>query len=128
MNQGYIVDTHVMLWILENRKVPEHIIKAVVDKDNQCYYSLVSVWEIAIKYALEKINISPEQFVGYMEAYEVFSLDIKKSHIYQVATLPHIHKDPFDRLMIAQAMVEGLTLVTADERIVQYRGVNILKF
>lgn len=89
MNQGYIVDTHVMLWILENRKVPEHIIKAVIDKDNQCYYSLVSVWEIAIKYALEKINISPEQFVGYMEAYEVFHW------ISKVAYIPGCHTPPY---------------------------------
>ena len=94
------------------------------DSANQLWFSAVSIWEIAIKQALGRSNFYLDARVlrsrlmgaGYSE------LSLTSEHGLSVATLPLIHHDPFDRILIAQAISEGMTLLTADTRIAQYSG------
>lgn len=93
------------------------------DLDNERLVSTVCAWEIAIKYAREQLPLPqhPKVYVpDSIRAIGGTSLAIEQRHALEVADLPHIHRDPFDRLLVAQARIEGLTIVTADTQIQQY--------
>lgn len=95
----------------------------VESRDNELYLSAASAWEIGIKYALRKLRL-PEPPVPYvphrMRTLHVLPLPVEHAHALQVSTLPPLHRDPFDRLLIAQAQVEDLPLVTADRVFERY--------
>lgn len=115
-----LLDTHVVLWVVSNpERLGDRARHRIEDPRNQVYVSVASVWEIAIKSAIGKIEAPPHfidrlRFEGYRE------LRITFAHAEQAARLPPIHRDPFDRMLVAQSLVEDLTLVTADARIRQY--------
>lgn len=121
-----LLDTHVLLWVLTNDpKLSERVRKALTDSQSVVYVSAVTAWEIAIKRGLGKLK-APD---GYMEALarnRFTPLNVTSEHALTVEHLPQHHNDPFDRLLIAQARVEALTLVTHDERIYAYE-VKVLK-
>lgn len=114
----YLLDTQVWLWTLvaRERLRPETI--ALLERESAILYlSVASVWEIAIKYHLGKLPLPehPRAFIEPRLARDrITSLPVLNRHAVQVAGLPDHHADPFDRLLIAQAQVEGLTLVSAD--------------
>ena len=119
-----LIDTHVFLWL---ETEPERVAKAtrtiLENTDNALYLSVVSGWEIAIKHAIGKLALptDPPTYVPARVARDGFrQLDVTMAHALAVWSLPAHHDDPFDRLLVAQAQVEGLTLVTSDERIMQY--------
>lgn len=119
-----LLDTHVFLWLEsepERINVPTRAI--VEDADNELYLSAVSAWEIVIKHALGKLHL-PSDPVIYVPSRVARSglgqLDVSTEHALAVGALPSHHDDPFDRLLIAQAEIEGMTLVTADERMLRY--------
>ncbi len=120
---GYILDTNALIFYLYN---PERLSKAAVDivhnEDNQIYVSIVSLWEIAIKSSIGKLEIknSMEEIAGICLKYKIELLDINPQHLDQIANLPQIHGDPFDRLIISQAITENLTIVTSDSIIPKY--------
>jgi PIN domain nuclease of toxin-antitoxin system len=90
---------------------------------NRRYLSIVSVWELQIKVSSGKLTLptSVQHFVAtYRSANSIYPLSISESHIWALATLPFHHRDPFDRILIAQAITEGWTLVTADALFVDY--------
>jgi PIN domain nuclease of toxin-antitoxin system len=122
-----LLDTHVLLWtIFEPKKLSDTMRTEIVDTHNVVYISMVSLWEIAIKQSIGRLSI-PDVFfdaVYKKSGFEVISLGPK--HVEQYRTLPLYHRDPFDRMLIAQAHTEKLTLVTSDEKILQY-DVSILK-
>jgi PIN domain nuclease of toxin-antitoxin system len=120
-----LVDTQLLLWTFFNQKrLSEQARTALEDSKNKLAFSTASLWEIAIKRGLGKKGFQFDPRVlrramlddGYAE------LPVLGQHAVEVDTLPPIHKDPFDRILIAQAMVEGITLLTADPVIAQYPG------
>ena len=113
-----LVDTHVFLWWVEgDRALPAKARAALSDQDNECLLSLVSVWELAIKAGLGKLKLAlPVQryVVEHVAANGFRILDTRMAHVGRVESLDPHHGDPFDRLLIAQALEEKLPVVTAD--------------
>lgn len=120
-----LLDTHVLLWAAGT---PEHLPEAAIEllnaPDNMLFFSAASLWEIAIKHGLGRTDFQVNARVlrrglldnGYSE------LPIDSEHAVAIDALPPIHKDPFDRILMAQASVEGITLLTADALLAQYPG------
>ncbi|MEJ3659031.1 type II toxin-antitoxin system VapC family toxin [Actinomycetes bacterium KLBMP 9759] len=120
----FLLDTQIWLWLQSTpARVPARIRTQLSDEHNTLFLSSASAWEIAIKHALGKLPLPepPHEYVtSRMRRDFVDGLPITHAHALQVATLPHLHEDPFDRLLIAQAQLEKLVLVTADSKIVRY--------
>jgi len=114
------VDSHVLLWALESESnLSDDVRQALVDPRNDVFVSAVCIWEIAIKRALGKLR-APDHLAGSVEAAGFTELPVTFVHAEQAGSLPKLHGDPFDRMLVAQAQVEGLTLVTADANILRY--------
>ena len=124
-----LLDTCTFLWLYtDNDKVSKAAAAAFLHPENERFLSAVSAWEIATKYSLGKLPLprTPEYYIA--EAREksgVPSLPHDEESAFQSARLPRIHRDPFDRMLVAQAMVHGLVIVTSDESIARY-GVRVL--
>jgi len=114
----------VFLWLESDpEKIAAPARAALADTDNELYVSSASGWEIAIKYAIGKLMLPSKPLVyvpSRISRGGFGQLDISMEHVLATGALPPLHDDPFDRLLIAQAQVEGLTLVTADARIRSY--------
>lgn len=120
-----LLDTHLLLWTSHDRpRLPSTARMLIEDQDNLLFFSVASLWEIAIKTGRGQpdFRIDPRRLRrelldnGYQE------LPIASDHAVAVDTLPPIHRDPFDRLLVVQAQVEGITLLTADPLIARYPG------
>ena len=113
-----LLDTHVFLWWVEgDRALPAKARAVLADKENECLISLVSAWELAIKAGLGKLRLTlpvKRYVVENVAANGFRMLDIQMAHVGRVETLDSHHRDPFDRLLIAQALEEKLPVVTAD--------------
>jgi PIN domain nuclease of toxin-antitoxin system len=124
----YLLDTHIFLWwIGDQPKLSEAIKRAIAAPENEIYVSAASAWEMIIKSAIGKLSLppSPEEFIrNQLRLNRMFPLPISIEHALTIATLPMIHKDPFDRMLIAQAISEGLVLITDDPVIKNYQ-VNV---
>ena len=120
-----LLDTQALVWALGNHpRLGPAARDAITDPDNDAYVSAASVWEIAIKQALGKLR-APQNLSGRVEQDGFKGLPITLFHAEQAGALTPIHRDPFDRLLVAQAQVEGLTIVTSDSVIPRY-GVQTL--
>ncbi len=116
-----LLDTHVLLWWLDNHPTLSKKAKAAIaDGKNLVFISAVIIWEIRIKQELGKLEI-PRNFRRVLEDQPFEILDITVEHAYAVGDLPAHHRDPFDRMLVAQAKVEGLTLVTRDIHLKKYK-------
>jgi len=123
-----LLDTHIALWaITDNPKLSTRARKLVLAPENEIYVSAASVWEIAIKHALGRhtIPISGEEARCYFAEAGYISLPITDQHAAATVTLPPLHADPFDRLLVAQALTEPLILLTHDATVAGYSD-NIL--
>jgi PIN domain nuclease of toxin-antitoxin system len=124
-----LLDTHVFLWWTDsNPALSGPAQQAIGDEANDCFLSIVSCWEMAIKASLGKLRLSQsvEKFVAEQLAANGFQLlPVDFRHVAAVETLPFHHRDPFDRLLVTQAFAEDLVLVTADSMMVKY-GVSVL--
>ena len=115
-----LLDTHVVLWWLDDAlTLSSRARAAITAAENLVFVSAASVWEIRIKHALGKLVI-PANFKDVLAAQPFFFLDITPEHAHAVSDLPPVHRDPFDRMLIAQARTQGLTLVTRDARFKDY--------
>jgi PIN domain nuclease of toxin-antitoxin system len=118
-----LLDTHILLWLhTEPERVGKHL-AAVEDPRNDLLLSAVCSWEIAIKYALGRMPLPepPQRYVpSLMRTIGAVALPIEHRHALAVATLPPLHGDPFDRLLIAQGQLLDVPIVTADTMIAQY--------
>ena len=114
-----LLDTHVLLWLLagEKRRFGPGTLEALGDR--AAVVSAATVWEIAIKRRLGKLR-APSNLVETVAAARLQLLSITPAHAEHVAELPDLHNDPFDRILVAQAKVEGLTIVTADASVRRY--------
>ncbi|MEH2043489.1 type II toxin-antitoxin system VapC family toxin [Nostoc sp.] len=119
-----LLDTHAFIWWVTNDpQLSANARNVIADSDNILFLSVVSAWEIVIKNKLGKLNLPEpvEEYIPSRLAINRFeSLPIQMSHVLQVASLPSIHRDPFDRILIAQSQVENLPIVTIDQKITQY--------
>jgi PIN domain nuclease of toxin-antitoxin system len=116
-----LLDTHVLLWWLnDDPTLSEKSRTAIADGKNLVFISAVSVWEIRIKEALNKLKI-PANFKSILADQPFSLLDITHEHAHAIIDLPACHTDPFDRMLVAQAKVEGLTLATRDVHLKKYR-------
>ena len=116
-----LLDTHTLIWALEdNPSLSELARVAIVDGENMVFVSAVSVWEISIKKALGKLE-APDTLLDEIERIRFTPLDITLEHADRAGKLPAIHMDPFDRMLIAQAQSEQLTLITRDAEIQKYQ-------
>jgi PIN domain nuclease of toxin-antitoxin system len=112
----FLLDTHILLWFLENDpKLPPQIREVINNPENLVFVSVISAWEISIKQSLGKL-IAPSNLEEALRFSDFEVLSITLAHAIRVADLPMHHKDPFDRMLISQALVEDLTIVTVDEK------------
>ncbi len=118
-----LLDTHVALWaITESPRLPESIKVLIESQKTTVWISAASIWEIAIKHALGRgdMPVSSQDAAGYFEESGYRVLDITSEHAIAVESLPNHHSDPFDRMIVAQALVEPLRLVTHDQMVAKY--------
>jgi len=122
-----LLDTHIIIWaMLNDSRLNDKMLKVILNPENRIYYSIASMWEVQIKYALKKMPISGIEFMHYCEQSGYHKLPIDDSHICELAGLVRDeaappHNDPFDRIMLSQAKAEGFTFLTHDPF---FRGYN----
>lgn len=118
-----LLDTHVLLWaLIEPTRLSKATQAVLEDSENEVLFSAASIWEIAIKSALGRADFQVAS-VEILEAAQTSGfaeLPVRSAAALRVATLPHLHRDPFDRLLIAQAMTEPAVFYTADEQLERY--------
>lgn len=119
-----LLDTHIFLWYISaDTNLPFAYQDLIRDPANNVFLSVVSVWESIIKYDLGKLPLpsAPADYLTQQrESHQIQSLPVTEEVLFHFAKLPLLHRDPFDRMMIAQAMHHGLTLVTLDNAIKAY--------
>lgn len=118
-----LLDTQVFLWLMWGRNLSQAAVSSLLDNNNKLYLSVASYWEICIKVSVGKLALEPEwpqTFAAEMSANDIIWLPIEAAHCRKIIELPFIHSDPFDRILIAQALCEDMTLLTADSNIRQY--------
>jgi PIN domain nuclease of toxin-antitoxin system len=118
--RGYLLDTHALLWWLADDPLLGHTAREIIGEGTQrIFVSAASTWEIAIKKRLGKLA-APGNISQIIDEERFTGLDISLSHGEQAGALPLIHRDPFDRILVAQAIAEGLVVITADRFIPEY--------
>jgi PIN domain nuclease of toxin-antitoxin system len=113
-----LLDTHILIWWIDSpQRLPARVRLALEEVTNEIHASVVNLWEIQVKLQLGKLQLTVPltQLIASQRRINALRvLPVEPAHIYELDNLPLIHRDPFDRLLIAQANVEGLTLVTVD--------------
>ena len=120
-----LLDTHVLLWAASApARIPKSTRVLIEDSENEICFSAASLWEIAIKRGLGRrdFNVDPRVLRRALLENGYHELAITGDHVIQVDQLPPKHRDPFDRILVAQAIVEGITLVTNDQKLASYPG------
>lgn len=116
-----LLDTHALLWALADpEKLPAAVAEAIVSPRNSVYVSAATTWELAVKAGLGRIEAPLADLERTLDEAGFAELPITIAHSLRVRDLPHHHRDPFDRLLVAQALDEGLTLITSDAVIRSY--------
>lgn len=124
-----LLDTHIFLWFISgDQKLPIHLQNSIRDLNNDVYLSCISVWEATVKYQLGKLPLpeSPEIYlIKQRQQHLISSLNLDEESVAQLLNLPLLHRDPFDRMLICQALQHNLTIVTVDAVIRSY-SVSVL--
>jgi len=118
-----LIDSHILLWSVgESRKIPAAFRPRLVSPDNQVLFSAASIWEIAIKMQIGRLRlpIEPDALVDAAIRMGFDELPVAASHAARVRTIPMHHRDPFDRLLVAQALCESARLLTVDRELAPY--------
>jgi len=119
----YLLDTHAALWLFEgNDKLSQTAQLIIFDTENEIFVSIVSAWEVAIKVSRGKLDCigGSEAFLSAAKINNIIKMDIENDYLKIVEQLPFIHHDPFDRLIISNALSENMTIITIDENIQKY--------
>jgi PIN domain nuclease of toxin-antitoxin system len=128
----YLVDTHILLWsFIEPARLSENVQKILLNETNDIYYSPINLWEISIKYGLGKLKLdglTPEEFFDELTSSYYKCKHVEEINIVSGYNLPLHHKDPFDRLLIWDAIKSGTVFISADEAVSLYRdeGLNLV--
>lgn len=119
-----LLDTHAFIWwVTDDSQLSSIAYKIITDPSNELFLSSASAWEIVIKVRLGKLSLPepPETYIpSRLKINRFQSLPIQMVHALQVANLPDLHRDPFDRIIIAQSQVENMAILTVDSQIIQY--------
>jgi PIN domain nuclease of toxin-antitoxin system len=117
---AFLIDTHVLIWLDQKpERLSDHILGVLRDPQHNVYCSVASLWEIAIKLNLGKLE-APGPFPEMLERYEFEELPVTAQDAEATRALPLHHRDPFDRMLIAQAMARNLVLVSGDRQMLAY--------
>ena len=119
-----LVDSHALIWAVGRPTELSASARQALQASNDRFVSVASMWEIAIKVSLGKLSL-PDDLTAALDTIAAVALPITPAHIDRVQRLPFHHRDPFDRMLVAQAMEEGMTIVTRDRRLGAY-GVPVL--
>ena len=119
-----LLDTHILLrWVMGDRRLSKALAAVVADPENDIVVSAASIWEIAIKRSLGRIEVDLDELLSSMNADGFAELPVRFAHTLRLESLPRHHDDPFDRLLIAQSIADGRRLVTKDAAILGYAGI-----
>ena len=125
MTLRLLLDTHVLLWWLaDDRKLKARVRSVLADPENLVFVSAASIWELRIKEGLGKVDL-PTDFEETLDAQSFEQLSVTAAHAHALRDLPLHHRDPFDRMLVAQAGLEGLTIVSHDDALKAY-GVPLI--
>lgn len=120
-----LLDTHVYLWSVSDDRKLTKAARELIQAADEVYVSSASIWEASIKAGLGKLEVDVDLLVGEIEASGFLELPVRAVHAALVRNLPDIHRDPFDRLLVAQAMSEPLRLLTSDGHLSKYTDLVI---
>ncbi len=115
----FLLDTHVLLWWLADDEALAPDVKELIDTETDVFISAASVWEIAIKQALGKLTATSDVYSA-LDRSGLNELPIRSRHAVEAGGLPPLHRDPFDRMLVAQARCEDLMLLTRDAQLLRY--------
>jgi PIN domain nuclease of toxin-antitoxin system len=115
-----LLDTHVFIWSVDDDPKLSAAAWSMIEEADAVYVSSASIWEATIKYQLGKLKVAPDRLIDAVAPSGFLKLSISLRHAAAVAHLPPIHRDPFDRLLLAQAISEPLHFLTADDKLTQY--------
>ncbi len=121
---AYLLDTHTFLWFVAgDKQLPESVKSKIKDIGELCFLSVASLWEITIKHQIGKLtlHISLEELFEYADRNQIEIMQISNEHLLTLSKLPAHHSDPFDRLIVSQALSENLTLITKDKGLKKYK-------
>ena len=121
-----LLDTHIFYWLFYDQHRLPSAARTILDEADAVFVSAVSLWEIAIKVRVGKLKADIPELISSLEAANLLELPVLARHTPLISTLPLHHADPFDRLLIAQAITEPLLLLTADPQLKQYSELVIL--
>ena len=126
-----LLDTHIFLWLIDDdKRLSEQYRQAIQNPNNEKFLSVVSIWECVIKYQIGKLDFpsSPETYLPMeRRKHLVKTLTVDENSIAQLIRLPLLHKDPFDRLIMAQALQHDLIIMTEDKLILAYPDIRLLQ-
>ena len=120
-----LLDTHLLVWWFVDRRISQRATELIRDPANQLYASAASVWEVAIKAALGKIEVKPDALLAGLRDGGFQELAVSARHAIQVGLLPMHHRDPFDRLLVSQSLCESMSLLT-DDRVLAAYGPTVI--
>lgn len=124
---SYLLDTHTFIWFINgDTSLPNKVVSEIRDLKNQCFISIASIWEIAIKSKLNKLELFSDfdKIIEFLDENQIEVLPIGFNHILTLNNLEFHHRDPFDRILIAQAITEELILLSKDKNFTFY-DVNV---
>ena len=122
----FLLDTQIYLWYLADSRKLSRKVRAEIASAEEAFVSAASIWEAAVKAAIGKLDVATDDLVAGIGASGFVELPITARHAARVATLPQHHRDPFDRLLIAQAIHEPLHLLTADATLGKYTELVVM--
>ena len=121
---AFLLDTHAFLWFASgDTQLPLSVRNKIKDLNQSCYLSIASLWEITIKHQIGKLTLNRtlEELFEFLIRNEIEIIDITLEHLLSLSKLPSVHSDPFDRLIISQAISENLTIITRDKIFKKYK-------
>lgn len=125
----YLLDTHALIWYLEgSNRISKKSKNIIDDVENQCFVSIVSLWEIIIKKNIGKLSLKfdVEELISILTKNEINISQLTFDHLLVLNSLEQLHKDPFDRIIISQAIGDNFIVITKDVNFQKYQKVNIL--
>lgn len=115
----YLLDSHVFLWLDDLQRLPVGVSEVLANRQDELFLSVASIWELTLKRAAGKLHFTGP-FAHAAAMYDISVVPVRAEHTEQIELLPRFHKDPFDHMLLAQARVEGLVLVTHDAVLARY--------
>ena len=122
----FLLDTHIFLWAVAGSPLLKPAVRRAIASADQVFVSAASIWEVAIKARLGKVEADPDELVAAIETSGFMELPLRAAHAAGVARLALHHSDPFDRLLVAQAIAEPLKLLTADAVLAKYSDIVVV--